>query len=58
MRRMSNAYYAFFTLPTMVAFVIAFFIPLRAGYLFIIYQIHHSDQCTLGGSEQLCSRIH
>jgi raffinose/stachyose/melibiose transport system permease protein len=30
-RRMSNAYYAFFTLPTMVAFVIAFFIPFVLG---------------------------
>jgi raffinose/stachyose/melibiose transport system permease protein len=28
---MSNAYYAFFTLPTMVAFVIAFFIPFVLG---------------------------
>jgi raffinose/stachyose/melibiose transport system permease protein len=31
MRRMSNAYYAFFTLPTMLAFVIAFFIPFVLG---------------------------
>jgi len=31
MRRMSNAYYAFFTLPTMIAFAIAFFIPFLLG---------------------------
>jgi len=30
-RRMSNAYYAFFTLPTMIAFAIAFFIPFLLG---------------------------
>lgn len=31
MRRMSNAYYAFFTLPTLIAFSIAFFIPFLLG---------------------------
>jgi raffinose/stachyose/melibiose transport system permease protein len=31
MRRMSNAYYAFFTLPTLIAFAIAFFIPFLLG---------------------------
>ena len=31
MRRMSNAYYAFFTLPTLIAFAIAFFIPFVLG---------------------------
>jgi raffinose/stachyose/melibiose transport system permease protein len=30
-RRMSKAYYAFFTLPTIIAFVIAFFIPFLLG---------------------------
>jgi len=30
-RRMSNAYYAFFTLPTLIAFAIAFFIPFVLG---------------------------
>lgn len=31
MRRISNAYYAFFTLPTLIAFAIAFFIPFLLG---------------------------
>ena len=31
MRKMSNAYYAFFTLPTLIAFAIAFFIPFLLG---------------------------
>lgn len=31
MQRMSKAYYAFFTLPTLVAFAIAFFIPFLLG---------------------------
>ena len=31
MRRISNAYYAFFTLPTLTAFAIAFFIPFLLG---------------------------
>jgi raffinose/stachyose/melibiose transport system permease protein len=31
MRRMSSAYYAFFTLPTLIAFAIAFFIPFLLG---------------------------
>ncbi len=31
MRRMSSGYYAFFTLPTMIAFIIAFFIPFLLG---------------------------
>ena len=31
MRKMSNYYYAFFTLPTMIAFTIAFFIPFLLG---------------------------
>jgi raffinose/stachyose/melibiose transport system permease protein len=31
MRKMSKAYYAFFTLPTMIAFAIAFFIPFLLG---------------------------
>jgi len=30
-RRISNAYYAFFTLPTLIAFAIAFFIPFLLG---------------------------
>jgi raffinose/stachyose/melibiose transport system permease protein len=30
-RRMSSAYYAFFTLPTMIAFIVAFFIPFVLG---------------------------
>jgi raffinose/stachyose/melibiose transport system permease protein len=30
-RRMSSAYYAFFTLPTMIAFIVAFFIPFLLG---------------------------
>jgi raffinose/stachyose/melibiose transport system permease protein len=30
---MSNAYYAFFTLPTMIAFAIAFFIPFLLGII-------------------------
>jgi raffinose/stachyose/melibiose transport system permease protein len=30
-RRMSKAYYAFFTLPTILAFVVAFFIPFLLG---------------------------
>lgn len=31
MRRISNAYYALFTLPTLIAFAIAFFIPFLLG---------------------------
>ncbi len=31
MRRMSSGYYAFFTLPTMIAFIVAFFIPFLLG---------------------------
>lgn len=31
MRRISNAYYAFFILPTLIAFAIAFFIPFLLG---------------------------
>ena len=31
MRRISNAYYAFFTLPTLIAFAIAFFLPFLLG---------------------------
>ncbi len=31
MRRISGAYYAFFTLPTMIAFIVAFFIPFLLG---------------------------
>jgi len=30
-RRISNAYYAFFTLPTLIAFAIAFFLPFLLG---------------------------
>ncbi len=58
MQKMPKKYYAFFTLPTLIAFVDRIFYSVSTWYLSFIYQIHHSDQFTMGRREQLCSRFY
>ena len=53
MQKMPKKYYAFFTLPTLIAFAIAFFIPVPAWHLSFIYKIQNSDQFTMGGVGKL-----
>ena len=58
MQKMSKKYYAFFTLPTLVAFLALIPDPIPAWNLPFFYGVHDRDRFTMGGIEQLYSRIH
>ena len=58
MQRMPKRYYAFFTLPTIIAFTVAFLIPFLLGIYLSFTEFTTVTNSHLGGCQQLCARLH
>ena len=55
MQKMPKKYYAFFTLPTLIAFMISFLIPFLLGIYLSFTEFTTVTNSTMGGTGQLYS---